>query len=136
MFTESREEREIRIDAEHAALMKGRLTGHQFEPVFEASVAELEAVGLGKTARELFLSYLRKMPPTLQKEIRADKRIWASEDRLRGPQTWEEAHRVVLEYEQREATNRATANAVYAATSGAEVPDQKNPSGKPQAKAK
>ena len=136
MFTESREEREIRIDAEHAALMKGRLTGHQFEPVFEASVAELEAVGLGKTARELFLSYLRKMPPTLQKEIRADKRIWASEDRLRGPQTWEEAHRVVLEYEQREATNRATANAVYAATSGAEVPDQKNPSGKPKAKAK
>ena len=56
MFSESREEREIRIDAEHAALMKGRLTGHQFEPVFEASVAELEAVGLGKTPRELFLS--------------------------------------------------------------------------------
>ena len=117
MFSESREEREIRINAEHASLVKGRLTGHQFEPVFEASVAELEAVGLGKTPRELFLSYLMKMPPSLQKEIRADKRIWQEEDRLRGPQTWEEAHRVVLEFEQREATNRATANAVYAASS-------------------
>ncbi|CAL1170400.1 unnamed protein product [Cladocopium goreaui] len=144
MFSESREEREIRIDAEHAALMKGRLTGHQFEPVFEASVAELEAVGLGKTPRELFLSYLRKMPPSLQKEIRADKRIWGEEDRMRGAQTWEEARRVVLEIEQREATNRATANAVYAAapSASAQNPDPRpnaNPQGqgpKPKAKAK
>ena len=144
MFSESREEREIRIDAEHAALMKGRLTGHQFEPVFEASVAELEAVGLGKTPRELFLSYLRKMPPSLQKEIRADKRIWGEEDRMRGAQTWEEAHRVVLEIEQREATNRATANAVYAAAPSASAQNSDprpnaNPQGpgpKPKAKAK
>ena len=113
MFSESREEREIRIDSEHASLMKGKLTGHQFEPLFEHSVAELESVGLGKTVRELFLSYLRKVGPTLQKEIRSDKRLWGKEAGLRGPQTWEEAHRVVLEYEQREATNRATANAVY-----------------------
>ena len=46
------------MDAEHVALTKGRMTGHQFEPLFEASVAELESLGLGKTARELFLSYL------------------------------------------------------------------------------
>ena len=69
MFGESREEREVRIDGEHQALVKGRLSGHQFEPLFEASVADLESVGLGKTARELYLSYLRKMPPHLQKEI-------------------------------------------------------------------
>ena len=62
VFGESREEREVRVDGEHAALAKGRLTGHQFEPLFEASIAELEAVGLGKTPRELYLSYLRKMP--------------------------------------------------------------------------
>ena len=113
VFSESREEREIRVDAEHAALMKGKMTGGQFEPLFEASVAELEAVGLGKTPRELFLSYLRKVSTTLQKEIRSDKRLWGAEDKMRGPQTWEEAHRVVLEYEQREATARATASAVY-----------------------
>ena len=45
VFTESREEKEMRVDAEHVALMKGRLTGH-VEPL-----AELESVGLGKTAR-------------------------------------------------------------------------------------
>ena len=49
MFGESREEREVRIDGEHQALVKGRLSGHQFEPLFEASVADLESVGLGKT---------------------------------------------------------------------------------------
>ena len=56
VFGESREEREVRVDGEHASLAKGRLTGHQFEPLFEASIAELEAVGLGKTPRELYLS--------------------------------------------------------------------------------
>ena len=68
MFGHSREEREVRIDGEHQALVKGRLSGHQFEPLFEASVADLESVGLGKTARELYLSYLRKMPPHIEKE--------------------------------------------------------------------
>ena len=43
VFRESREEREVRVDGEHASLAKGRLTGHQFEPLFEASIAELEA---------------------------------------------------------------------------------------------
>ncbi|CAE7841964.1 pol, partial [Symbiodinium necroappetens] len=46
MFGESREEREVRVDGEHQALMKGKLTEHQFE----------------------------KMPPHLQEEIREDRR--------------------------------------------------------------
>lgn len=55
------------------------------------------------------------MPPHLQKEIRSDKRLWRGETIiLRGQGTWEEARRVVLEYEQREATHRTTANAVFA----------------------
>ena len=102
LFSESVEEREIRVDSEHAALLKGKLTGHQFEPLFERSIAELEEIGLGKTPRELFLSYLRKVGPVLQKEIRKDKRIWPKETELRAPRSWEEAHKVVLEYEQRE----------------------------------
>ena len=119
MFGESREEREVRVDGEHASLAKGKLTGHQFEPLFEASIADLEAVGLGKTPRELYLSYLRKMPPYLQKEIRNDKRLWPGDPKdggLRGPQTWEESHKVVLEYEQREAAHRAVSHSVYTAT--------------------
>ena len=125
MFGESREEREVRIDGEHQALVKGRLSGHQFEPLFEASVADLESVGLGKTPRELYLSYLRKMPPHLQKEIRQDKRIWPGDAKdvgLRSPATWDESHKVVLEYEQREAAHRAVAHSTYSTTAG-EVPD-------------
>ena len=125
MFGESREEREVRIDGEHQALVKGRLSGHQFEPLFEASVADLESVGLGKTPRELYLSYLRKMPPHLQKEIRQDKRIWPGDAKdvgLRSPATWEESHKVVLEYEQREAAHRAVAHSTYSTTAG-EAPD-------------
>ena len=111
------EEKEVRVDSEHALLMKGKLSGHQFEPLFEASIAELESVGLGKTPRELYLSYWRKMPANLQKEIRSDKRLWPTDQKdpsgsvtLRGPKTWEEARKVVLEYEHREATHRASAN--------------------------
>ena len=115
VFAESKEEKEVRVDNEHVLLTKGKMSAHQFEPLFEASISELESVGLGKTPRELYLSYLRKMPPHLQKEIRSDKRLWRGEVALRSPSTWEEAHRVVLEYEQREATHRATANAVYVA---------------------
>ena len=94
--------------------------------MFESSISELESVGLGKTPRELYLSYLRKMPTYLQKEIsRGDKRLWGTEHTLRGPQTWEEAHRVVLEIEQREATHEATANSILN-TDGGSTADKKN----------
>eukprot|EP00435_Cladocopium_sp_Y103_P065613 s676_g27.t1 len=140
VFAESKEEKEVRVDNEHVLLSKGRLSAHQFEPLFEASVSELESVGLGKTPRELYLSYLRKMPPHLQKEIRSDKRLWKGESMLRGPTTWEEAHRVVLEFEQREATHKATANAVFATgseTVGQEPPSKRNPpAAKPKPKPK
>ncbi|CAJ1448521.1 unnamed protein product [Effrenium voratum] len=64
----------------------------------EASVTELETVGLGKSKRELYLSYLRKMPAHLQK------------------------------VEQREATHRATANAVYSTeTERQQQPPKKEP---------
>ena len=67
VFGESREEKEVRVDSEHALLMKGKLSGHQLEPLFEASIAELESVGLGKTPRELYMSYLRKSQPTFRR---------------------------------------------------------------------
>lgn len=56
-----------------------------------------------------------KIGPHLQKEIRKDKRIWPRETELRAPCSGEEAHKVVLEYEQRESTNRAQVSSVYAA---------------------
>ena len=53
------------------------------------------------------------MPPHLQKEIRADKRLWPTDETptLRAPRTWEESRKVVLEFEQREAAHKAVANA-------------------------
>ena len=58
------------------------------------------------------------MPAALQKEIRSGKRLWPEKEPggsaiLRGPKTWEEAHKVVLEYEHREATLRASANSIF-----------------------
>ena len=64
------------------------------------------------------------MPPYLQKEIRNDKRLWLGDPKdggLRGPQTWEECHKVVLEYEQREAAHRAVSHSVY--TTGSQGAD-------------
>ena len=61
------------------------------------------------------------MPPHLQKEIRQDKRIWPGDSKevgLRSPATWEESHKVVLEYEQREAAHRAVAHSTYSTTAG------------------
>ena len=43
---------------------------------------------------------------------------------MRGPQTWEEARRVVLEIEQREATHKATANSILN-TDGGSTADSK-----------
>ena len=40
---------------------------------------------------------------------------------LRGPRTWEEAHKVVLEHEAREATNKAAAVSVLTTTSTTET---------------
>ena len=61
VFSETTEEKELRVDNEHAMLMKGKLTAHQFEPLFEASITDRESIGLGKTPQELYLSYLRKV---------------------------------------------------------------------------
>ncbi|CAE7865269.1 pol, partial [Symbiodinium sp. KB8] len=89
MFGESREEREVRVDGEHQALMKGKLTGYQFEPLFEASIADLEAEDAaaspgGDSRGQTHLARRRR------------------DVGLRSPATWDECHKVVLEYEQRE----------------------------------
>jgi hypothetical protein len=51
MFAETEAEKEIRVDNEFAILTKGENSGHQFEPLFECAITELEAVGLGKSRR-------------------------------------------------------------------------------------
>ena len=128
MFFESQAEKEIRIDHEFAALTKGKYSGHQFEPLFEEAITELESVGLGKSVKELFLSYLRKIGPNLSKLVGKERRIWLGEDTLRAPISWEEAHKVVLEHESNEDVSKASAQTVF-------VANEESPAPKGQAKA-
>ena len=128
MFSESQAEKEIRIDHEFAALTKGKYSGHQFEPLFEEAITELESVGLGKSVKELFLSYLRKIGPNLSKLVRKERRIWLGEDTLRAPISWEEARKVVLEHESNEDVSKASAQTVF-------VANEESPAPKGQAKA-
>ena len=86
VFGESREEREVRVDGEHASLacpISGR------------------------------------WPHISRKRLGQTKRLWPADETpvLRAPRTWEESHKVVLEFEQREAAHKAVANAVYTASS-------------------
>ena len=111
MFAESAAEKEIRVDAEWAALTKGKDSANQFEPKFEAAIMALEEVGLAKNPRELYLSYMRKIGTQLASVVRADRRLWDGSQLLREPETWEEAHKVCLEYEARANLNKVAAGA-------------------------
>ena len=111
MFGESREEREVRVDGEHQTLMKGKLTGHQFQPLFEASKADLEAVGLGKCTSRISGRCRRIFRRRFARTSACGPETDGKDVGLRSPATWEESHKVVLEYEQREAAHRAVAHA-------------------------
>ena len=121
LFTETPDEKEIRVNKEFNGLMKGKMLGHQFEPVFDAAIANLEEVGLGKSKRELYLAYVEKIGPKLAQVVRRDRRLWEDETRLRGPETWEEAHHVVLEHEQTEHLDKVSSNATMATTTSGDA---------------
>ena len=63
-------EKQSRLDAEwKACTPKGKLTAHQFLPVFQELVRELEQAGLAKLETELFLEYLRRVCQHWRKSI-------------------------------------------------------------------
>ena len=102
MFSETQEEGELRVLEAWDQLSKGRLSAQQWETVWEERLSEREAVGLGMTARETMLQYLKKVGPELSGEIRRDKRYMsdgAGGTAFRTCATWEEAHEVLKEYE-------------------------------------
>ena len=76
-------------------------------------IGEREQVGLGMTARENLIQYLRKIGDHLSREVRKDKRYRESSEGARefwGVATWEEAHEVVQEIEAMNAGQRALQN--------------------------
>ncbi|CAE7222588.1 pol [Symbiodinium necroappetens] len=113
LFAETREEKELRVLDDWERLHKGRLSAHQWEVLWEEKLGEREAVGLGMTARENLIQYLRKIGDQLSREVRKDKRYREGATgarEFRGVATWEEAHEVVKEYEAMNAGQRALQN--------------------------
>ena len=113
LFAETREEKELRVLDEWERLQKGRLSAHQWEVLWEEKLGEREQVGLGMTARENLIQYLRKIGDHLSREVRKDKRYRESSEgarEFRGVATWEEAHEVVQEIEAMNAGQRALQN--------------------------
>ncbi|CAE7299989.1 unnamed protein product, partial [Symbiodinium necroappetens] len=124
MFSESQEERELRVLEAWDQLSKGRLTAHQWETVWEERLSEREAVGLGMTARESLLQYLKKVGPKLSNEIRRDKRYRSDGSGgtvFRSCATWEEAHEVLKEYESMKAGLKALHNTSFSTFRGLEA---------------
>ena len=113
LFAETREEKELRVLDDWERFHKGRLSAHQWEVLWEEKLGEREAVGLGMTARENLIQYLRKIGDQLSREVRKDKRYREGATgarEFRGVATWEEAHKVVKEYEAMNAGQRALQN--------------------------
>ena len=69
-------------------------------------------MGLGMTARETLLQYLKKVGPESSSESRRDKR-YRSDGVFRTCATWEEAHEVLKEYESMKAGLKALQNASF-----------------------
>ncbi|CAE7332320.1 unnamed protein product [Symbiodinium microadriaticum] len=113
LFAETREEKELRVLDDWERLHTFRLSAHQREVLWEEKLGEREAVGLGMTARENLIQYLRKIGDQLSREVRKDKRYREGATgarEFRGVATWEEAHEVVKEYEAMNAGQRALQN--------------------------
>ncbi|CAK9019854.1 unnamed protein product [Durusdinium trenchii] len=64
LFSETSEEKEIRILEEGDGLEKGKLSAFQWEVRWESHLADRESVGLGLNPKEALIQYLRKIGPT------------------------------------------------------------------------
>ena len=75
-FVEGNMEKQMRVLNEWENLSKGKLSALQFEPQWEACLAELEAVGLARNERELMLNYVSKVGPAIAADVQRDMRAW------------------------------------------------------------
>ena len=115
-FRETALERQNRVENEFNNLTKGTLKALQFLPMFESVTSEMDMCGVGLSERQLLLGYLRKVGSDYRREILKDRRLYASPtggpEEMRNPQTWREAHRVLLEIESVSAGTKALVAAV------------------------
>ena len=64
MFSETAEEKEIRVLEEGDALQKGKLSAFQWEVRWGSHLPDQDSVGLGLNAKEALSQYFRKIGPT------------------------------------------------------------------------
>ena len=111
-FSESLLQKQSRLDKEWSAdVPKGKLTAHQFLPIFEKLVAGLESCGLGKSDMEKYLGYLRRVGNQWRSDILKYRICDLVPDTgapcFRGCKTWKEAHKALIEMEQAGDGSRA-----------------------------
>ena len=73
-FKEGLLEKQQRLNGEWMALSRGKKTALEFLPVFEALVSEMELSGMGKSDRDLLLTYLSLIPPAYRADVLKDRR--------------------------------------------------------------
>jgi len=98
-FKEMVMRKQTRLNKQRAAdTPEGNLTAQQFQPVVVKLITELDLAGIGKSEREKFLGYMRRVGPALSKDI-LKWRGPPAMDEFHAPNTWEEACKVVIEIE-------------------------------------
>ena len=102
-FLETPVERAMRARTEYDKLTKTKgMKALQFEAKWEACLSELAAVGLPRSTYDKYLDYFDKIGVQLGESVRIDRRPrpdGAGGMVTRPPETWEEAHFVVIELE-------------------------------------
>ena len=125
LFSETAEEKQIRVLEEGDALEKGKLSAFQWEVRWESHLADRDGIGLGLNKTEGLIQKKQKIGPNLSKDVRRDKRFrldGKGGNAFRGVETWEEAHEVVKEIEETNAGQRALNNSTF--THGPENKDR------------
>ena len=88
----------------------------EFLPVFESLLAKMELAGMGKSDRDLRLTYLALIPPGHRPDVLKVRRSYPLSDcttsATRGVETWREAHRVLVKLEEADAGSKAFVAAV------------------------
>ena len=73
-----------------------------FEAAWEKVLADMTEVGNKPSAKTMYVDYLAKIGPQRSHEVRTDRRMYPDGiggQTLRTPETWEEAHKIVVELE-------------------------------------
>ena len=100
---------------------KGKLSARQFRSVFQQWVRESADMGSGKPPRGLLTEYLRRVGKRTRQRVLAYRFVATGPDgqtTIRSPETWLEAHAVLVELEGRDSHSNGPASSVGAASSG------------------